>query len=183
MDKLSELTAHKEIEEQLLRYARGVDRRDWDAVRATYHPDATDWHGEYRGDVDGFIDWVAKRHGTVPFSMHFLGNCLIEMIDDVTAAVETYFVAIQRREAPPEGLPHAAPVGTDIEVFGRYCDRFEKRNNCWKVAERQVVYDSTRTAASSNHLRKSVGALGKRDFTDPVYKLKRSDELIFTTAK
>jgi hypothetical protein len=170
VDKLGELVARREIEDCLLRYARGVDRRDWDCVRTTYHADAQDWHGEFKGSVDGFIAWVDARHAAVPFSMHFLGNCLVEFIDDVTAAVETYFVAIQRREVAPGGGEQPKP-GTDIEVFGRYCDRFEQRGGVWRVADRQVVYDSTRSQPSTNHLRKIVGAAGRRDGSDPVFGL------------
>lgn len=175
MDKLGELAARSEIEDCLRRYARGVDRRDWDAVRVTYHPDARDWHGEFRGTVDEFITWVADRHATVPFSMHLLSNCLIEFLDDRTAAVETYFVAIHRREALPGGT-EPAMTPTDIEVFGRYCDRFENRNGEWRVADRQVVYDGTRSQPSTNHLRKPVGAAGRRDGLDPVFHLTRRAE-------
>ena len=172
MDTLSELAARRQIQDCLLRYARGVDRRDWPAVRACYHDDATDWHGEFRGDADGFIAWVSERHATVPFSMHFLGNCLIEFIDDNSAAVETYFVAIQRRETKAD---EATVAGKDIEVFGRYCDLFEKREDVWRVARRQVVYDSSRTQPSTNHLRKIVGSIGRRDQDDPVFGLTPSD--------
>ena len=105
MDKLSELVAKNEIEEVIFRYARGVDRRDWDAVSACFHPDAIDQHGEFTGTPLEFIEWVRKRHANVPFSMHFVGNCLIEFMDDRKAAVETYFIAMQRREVP---VNHAA---------------------------------------------------------------------------
>lgn len=167
MNQMDELWARKEIAESLMRYARGVDRRDWEAVRACYHADATDWHGEYRGSVDGFITWVSGRHAPIEFSMHFLGNCLIDFFDDRTAAVETYFVAMQRRDRP-----NTNGDALDTEVFGRYCDRFEKRDGQWRVADRQVVYDNTRTQPSSSHLRKVMGALGQRNFSDPVFHLK-----------
>ncbi|EAU48726.1 nuclear transport factor 2 family protein [Salipiger bermudensis] len=163
MDKLDELTAKQEIQENLLRYARGVDRRDWPLVRACYHDDAIDWHGEFHGDADAFIAWVSERHATVPFSMHFMGNCLIEVVSPTVATAETYFVAMSRRE-PADGAP------TDIEVFGRYVDRFEKRDDgVWRVADRKVVYDSTRTLDSTNHLRRIQGVLGQRNSEDAVY--------------
>ena len=133
MDKLSELVAKNEIEEVIFRYARGVDRRDWDAVSACFHPDAIDQHGEFTGTPPEFIEWVRKRHANVPFSMHFVGNCLIEFMDDRRAAVETYFIAMQRREVPSiNGLD--SENGTDHEVFGRYCDVFERRQDVWRIA-------------------------------------------------
>ena len=45
----------REIEDCLLRYVRGVDRKNWELVRAAYHPDAHDDHGNYQGGIDGFI--------------------------------------------------------------------------------------------------------------------------------
>jgi len=165
LEKIDELVARSEISDSLCRYARGVDRRDWPAVRACYHDDATDEHGSFSGSADGFIDWVSTRHAALPFSMHFLGNCLIEFLDDTTAAVETYFIAMQRRET--DGEP------TDHEVFGRYVDRFEKRDGEWRVATRRVVYDSTRAQPATHHMRKLVGALGRRDGDDPVFQLLR----------
>ncbi len=65
----------------------------------------------------------------------------------------------------------ASREGADVEVFGRYCDRFEKRDGAWRVARRKVVYDGTRTQPSTHHLRKLVGAMGRRDRSDPVYAL------------
>lgn len=161
--------ARAEIEDIMCRYARAVDRRDWQALGECFHPDATDMHGDFHGSPQEFVEWVAKRHAEIPFSMHFLGNCLVEFIDDQSAAVETYFVAIQRRETG-EGKNGAGSPGTDYEVFGRYCDLFERREGAWRVASRKVVYDSTRTQPSTNHLRNLVGVIGRRDGDDPVFR-------------
>ena len=45
--RLSRLLDRNEIEEVVLRYCRGIDRRDFDLVRSCYHPDATDRHGSF----------------------------------------------------------------------------------------------------------------------------------------
>lgn len=168
MDRLEQLIARDEIHQNMCRYARGVDRRDWPAVRECYHDDAVDEHGEFHGTADGFIEWVAARHAPIPFSMHFLGQSLVEFLDDRSAAVETYFIAFQRREtANADG----SVDGTLMEVFGRYVDRFEKRGDgVWRVAARRVVYDSTRTQPTTHHLRSLKGSFGQRDRGDPVYQ-------------
>lgn len=168
MEQLAKLIDKAEIEDCLKRYARGVDRRDWAMVRACFHDDAIDHHGEFCGNGDEFIEWVRVRHAEVPFSMHYLLNCLVEFTSAGSAAVETYFWAIQRRET---NGTNGACQGTDYEVFGRYLDRFEKRDGVWRVAERKVAYDSTRQTPSSHHLRKIVGVLGRRDAGDPVFGL------------
>ena len=170
MEKLQELIARLEIEDVLCRYARGVDRRDWALVKECYHPDAIDQHGEFVGDPDAFIEWVSERHASVPFSMHFLGNCLFEFESPDLAIVETYFIALQRRTTAAAS-PDCKPTGTDYEVFARYCDRFERREGAWRIAARQVVYDSTSTRPSTAHLRELVGVLGRRDRADPIYRM------------
>ena len=163
MNAVDTLIARSEIEDCMKRYARGVDRRDWDLVRGCFHPDARDHHGEFYGDPEEFIEWVKQRHAAVPFSMHYLLNCLIEFVSPEQANVDTYFWAIQRRgDGDAQG-------GTDIEVFGRYIDVFEKRGDCWRIANRKVAYDSTRQSPSTAHLRKLVGVIGQRDRTDPSY--------------
>jgi hypothetical protein len=167
MNRIEQLIAKAEIEESLYRYARGVDRRDWKAVRAGYHDDAIDQHGEFTGTADEFISWVSDRHATIPFSMHFLGNSIVEFRSDKVAAVETYFIAFQRRETMVVG---GVATGIDHQVFGRYIDRFEKRSDdVWRVAQRLVAYDSTAQFPSTNHLHKPVGTRGRRDGDDPVY--------------
>lgn len=164
MDQLATLIACKEIQDSIARYARGVDRRDWEAVRDCYFPDAHDWHGDYKGDPAGFIAWVSARHADLPASIHFLGNCLIEFTAADVAQVETYFIATQRRPDPAGG------PATDAEVHGRYIDRFECRQGAWKVAERIVVYDNSRFVQSNDHLRKGTGLNGRRDGQDAVYQ-------------
>jgi hypothetical protein len=171
MDKLSELVARQEIQDVLGRYARSVDRRDWESLRECFHDDAQDQHGEFTGNTDAFIDWVSKRHASVPFSMHFLGNCLIEFLSPEAAWVETYFIAMQRRDESPAN-PGESTGAVDMEVFARYCDRFELRAGVWRIASRRVVYDSTRTLPSSHHLRELVGVLGQRGRGDPVFLVK-----------
>ncbi|MBF9032644.1 nuclear transport factor 2 family protein [Rhodobacterales bacterium HKCCE2091] len=168
MEALKRLVARMEIEDCMKRYARGVDRRDWASVRACFHDDAIDHHGEFHGDGDAFIEWVSTRHANVPFSMHYILNCLVEFHSETVAHVETYFWAIQRRE-DDDG-------GTDHEVFGRYIDLFEQRDGAWRVAGRRVAYDSTRTQPSTNHLRRMQGVLGRRDRQDPVFHPQQAAE-------
>lgn len=173
MDRLEQLIAKSEIEDCMKHYARGVDRRDWALVRACFHDDAIDHHGEFLGNADEFVEWVRDRHAGVPFAMHYLLNCLIELTSNRTAVVETYFWAIHRRETRGED---GEMRGTDFEVFGRYVDQFEKREGSWRIAERKVAYDSTRQAPSSNHLRRMVGILGSRDRSDPIFDMLQAAE-------
>ena len=125
------------IRECMFRYCRGIDRQDEAALRSAYWPDATDRHGPYQGSAQGFIDWALEKLRTQgERSVHNVANLSITL-RGTHAAVETYFPALQRdRDAQ----------GTAREVFlaGRYLDRFEKRGEEWRIAQRTVVYDWVR---------------------------------------
>jgi SnoaL-like protein len=141
---LVRLRAKEDIQDALLRYCRGVDRRDFDLMRSAYHPDAIDDHGGYRGDVSGLIRWVEERHRDVAHSMHFLGNCSIELAGD-EAVVETYCVVHQRFAGGSAIAPlgfGSNQAGNQMALRCRYIDRFSCRRDEWRIAERVVVYES-----------------------------------------
>jgi hypothetical protein len=159
-----------EIRDVLCRYARGVDRGDMAAVRACYHPDATDDHIHYRGGVDGFIDWLGGRLAGYDNSMHFLGNCLIEFAGPDLALVETYYAS--RRLSVPDGAA-AEDLAPDDRVtfqsWGRYLDRFERRVGEWRIADRRIVVEARFTSVATGGARHGDGNWGARDSSDPLY--------------
>lgn len=122
------------IRDCLYRYARGVDRADEEALRSAYWPDAHDCHGAYDGPIDGFIEWARKVWAAKARNVHAISNILIEFEADTVAQVESYFIALQRGPAPDGGE-------AQFMLAGRYCDRFEKRSEEWRIADRMVIYD------------------------------------------
>lgn len=128
-----------EIHETLVRYAHSVDRGDWALLRSVYHPDAFDDHVDYRGDLEGLIEWLAERFSKLDNSIHFLGNSFIEFIHDEQALVETYFAS--RRLVNHQSSPvHAGQQCR--QAWGRYIDQFEKRQGQWRIARRTVLIDA-----------------------------------------
>ena len=159
--KLEDVAAHIEIRQVLYRYCRGVDRGDRQMLKDVYHPDATDDHGTWKGNGRAFADYIVEAlDGQDAASQHHITNVLIELHGD-EAAVESYFIAFH-----PHGQPGEAP-GMAF-VGGRYLDRFERRDGCWRIARRQVVLDWTREAlpgeawAAQDHF-----ARGARRESDP----------------
>ena len=167
---LRRLLDKSEIQDVLYRYARGVDRKDMELVRAAYHPDAYDDHGDYKGGIDGFVDYLSTRHVGVSQSMHFFGNCLVEFLDDDVALVETY---VSRRRITPKGaatdLVHEV---TDSEILARYIDRFERRNGEWRIARRVVAFEAVVTAARSAPPYNPVWIWSRRDQQDAVFQMR-----------
>lgn len=174
-DTLQRLADRAEIQDCLGRYARGVDRGDWELMRSTYHPDAYDAHGDYKGSVDGLMQWLDERFAGVDNSMHFLGNCLIEFAGPDHAFVETYFGS-SRLRAPTEA-ERAGLQPNDMlcrEAWGRYADRFERRDGQWRVAHRIVVIERSYTTVAIGGKRTSSSATwGRRDGSDPSYEQRR----------
>jgi hypothetical protein len=117
------------IRQALAAYARGIDRQDYDLVLSAYWPDGWDAHGLVEGVPAAFADFVQKVWPKLRMQ-HLMGQSYIEL-DGRFANVETYFVAHQ----------HSVESGGEYVLGGRYIDRFEKRENLWKVLRRNVVYD------------------------------------------
>lgn len=170
------------IQDRIYQWCRAVDRRDWDLVRATFHPDGTDMHGLYDGNVDGLIEWLKVRHATITSSNHVVSNILVEFCGPDIAAVETYCTACQRYA--PEGAATLAAISggaanasgnpVDMLIFGRYVDHFERRNGEWKVFRRVTVFDNSLMFAVPAGGAK-MGAnwtVGRRDAEDAIYKLR-----------
>jgi hypothetical protein len=132
--QLTEMLDREAIRDCIYRYCRGIDRADEAALRSSYWPDATDRHGSYAGPVEGFFQWALEVFKTDARNVHQVSNILIEFTDSATAAVESYFSALQRG-AGKDG------VVRQFLLAGRYCDRFEKRDGAWRVAQRVVAYD------------------------------------------
>lgn len=167
--QIGELMDREAIRECMFRYCRGIDRQDEEALRSAYWPDATDRHGPYHGPATGFIDWAMTKLATDgERSVHSISNLSIALAG-TQAAVETYFMALQRDR-------DAAGVSREVFLAGRYVDRFEKRGDEWRIAARTVVYDWLRsmgtpegTEAERFGVRSPVGALKHSD--DPIYAL------------
>jgi hypothetical protein len=169
-EALQRLIDRTEIYDVVCRYARGVDRGDWDLLRSTYHPDAYDDHVEYKGNIDGLIEWLKKRFANADNSMHFLGNCLIEFAGPDLALVETYYASRRLRAPVGDECANLAPSDAICrQSWGRYLDRFERRQGQWRVAHRIVVIDSRFTSVAKAGARNSPSTWGTRDRSDPFY--------------
>jgi 3-phenylpropionate/cinnamic acid dioxygenase small subunit len=135
--ELQQLVDEAAIRKVLVRYARAIDRMDWDLLRTCYHPDAVDDHGLYCGDIEGFIDLLREKLALDESTTHFIGNQEIDIEGDV-AFTETACVARHRRAAVGD------TPASDYFGFLRYCDRFERRDGEWRIAHRVVVYEPGR---------------------------------------
>ncbi|WP_395334894.1 nuclear transport factor 2 family protein [Novosphingobium sp. BL-8H] len=148
---LAELADREAIRECLYRYARGVDRLDADMVRSAYWPDVVDKHLEFEGNAEEFIAWAFPAMQAMDQTMHLIGNVLIALHGD-QADVESYFYGYHRITVDGRKM--------DVIGAGRYLDRFEKREDEWRIRERLVMTDWFREYSDSADW--SMGLLGQR---------------------
>lgn len=130
---LAELTDREAIRDCLYRYARGIDRCDEELLRSAYWEDAIDDHLEFSGTREEFLAYALPGLRSMDQRQHIIANVLIR-IDGAAADVESYFYGYQRMRMP-DGKPR------DFIGAGRYLDRFEMRDDEWRIARRMVMTD------------------------------------------
>lgn len=132
-DELAVLLAERAITRVIQRYARAVDARDFDSVRACFHPDARIHYGDYyTGGLDETLDFLASSLPNLESTLHVFGTPWIELDPGgFEARVETY--AINSATYPPDD------AGRSMQnVSGtRYEDRFALRDGSWGIVERR----------------------------------------------
>jgi hypothetical protein len=168
--RVAALLDKQEIEEVVLRYARGIDRRDFDLVRSCYHADARDHHGSFSGDVEEYIVWVDRLTARYRWSMHLLGNILIDLAEPTaagtidTAACETTGVSLHRSDDPKPYM--------NLATGFRYLDRFERRDGVWRIAERTALGEwSIPIPRDAWWEIPADQPSGRRDASDALYRL------------
>jgi hypothetical protein len=119
-----EMADREAIRDCLYRYSRAVDRGDAELLGSVYWPGAMDDHTGFSGTAEQFIEWALPRLMQMEQNMHLIGNILI-VLDGDKAKVESYLWSVSV-------LPGENP--RQVFVCGRYLDRFEKRNDEWRVA-------------------------------------------------
>lgn len=137
------------IQETLYRYARGIDRRNWDFLASAFHPGASLHQGDFKGSIEEMIENVKLRHAAIEQSAHLMTNILIEFDGPDGAVVETYYLAYLRNDALPAivrtalvggGAPETGKI--DMRSLGRYIDRFERRDGHWRIAKRVCIAET-----------------------------------------
>jgi hypothetical protein len=131
--KLQTVLDKQEIHEALMRYCRGIDRRDVQLVLSAFHEDAMDNHtGVEQAVVERVPKVMEMAESAVKWTSHNICNELIEVDGDV-ANSESYLIAYHRVEHEGREL--------DWVLGARYVDRFERRRGSWAIAHRTLVYD------------------------------------------
>jgi hypothetical protein len=159
---LEELLARRQIEDLVMRYSRGIDRLDPEAVRSCYHPDGTDEHTGFVGPRDEFVEWVMPLLRRFDGTMHLVCNHYSE-VDGDRAVAESYGLAYHWAE------PFEDVRRNFVSAF-RYVDQLERRDGEWRIKARAAVREWTRALDPAGWIPPEGKAPeGSRGADDPVY--------------
>lgn len=126
--EVRELLDRAAIHDLLLRYARGVDRKDLALVASCFTPDAAYEGALARGTGREALARLEQRLATWETTMHLMANQLIELAGD-RAHSETYAIAYHRGR------------GVELVVGVRYLDDLVRRDGGWLICRRVVALD------------------------------------------
>ncbi|HET8882578.1 MAG TPA: nuclear transport factor 2 family protein [Solimonas sp.] len=158
-ETLRTLADRQAIADLVYRYCRAVDRLDIALGHSVWHADGIADYGAdvYRGDGRGVIDHICAQHRHTLQHSHQVSNLIIEL-DGERAGSEAYVTATLRIRR--DGRLR------QITVWGRYVDRWSKRDGRWGLDKRISIrdFDEIRdVTAMAGH------DTGRRDRDDPSY--------------
>jgi 3-phenylpropionate/cinnamic acid dioxygenase small subunit len=136
----AEGAAKRKIAEVLVRYATGIDRRDWDLFRSCF---ASDCLAEYEGigtwaSADAITDFMVTAHAGMGHTMHRISNMAIDVHGDGDGgrAVARSYV---------DGILMAADGQSGFNPIGFYDDELVRTPDGWRIAHRTFTMVTFRT--------------------------------------
>jgi 3-phenylpropionate/cinnamic acid dioxygenase small subunit len=127
---VTEREDRQDISDVLVRYATGIDRRDWTLFRTVFTGDCQLDYGEIGtfDGVDAVTDFMEKAHAMAGHTMHRLTNMVIT-VDGDRAAARTYI----------DGLIMMADNKSGVSAIGYYDDEIVRTGDGWRIARRQFT--------------------------------------------
>jgi 3-phenylpropionate/cinnamic acid dioxygenase small subunit len=127
---VTEREDRQDISEVLLRYATGIDRREWPLFRTAFTDDCEldygeigTWHG-----VDAVTAFMETSHAMAGHTMHRLTNQVIT-VDGDRAEARTYV----------DGLIMFGEAGSGVNAIGFYDDEIVRTEGGWRIARRRFT--------------------------------------------
>jgi 3-phenylpropionate/cinnamic acid dioxygenase small subunit len=120
----------EDIADVLLRYATGIDRRDWPLFRTIFADDCELDYGEvgsWQG-VDAVTEFMQQAHELAGHTMHRLTNQVIT-VDGDKAQSRTYV----------DALIMVGDTGSGVNAAGFYDDEFVRTERGWQIARRRFT--------------------------------------------
>ncbi len=127
---MTEREDRQDISELLVRYATGIDRRDWPLFSTVFTEDCELDYGEIGAwnGVDAVTEFMEQVHATAGHTLHRLSNQAIAVHGD-EAAARTYV----------DALIMSSDNKTGVNGIGYYDDEIVRTPNGWRIARRRFT--------------------------------------------
>jgi len=126
----------QDIFDLLVRYATGIDRRDWPLFRTVFTEDCELDYGEIGAwnGVDAVTDFMEQAHAMAGHTLHRLTNQAIS-VDGDTAVARTYVDALIMLGDNKSG----GTGGAGVNGIGFYDDEIVRTADGWRIARRRFT--------------------------------------------
>ncbi|MDH6244303.1 nuclear transport factor 2 family protein [Mycobacterium sp. OTB74] len=124
------MTDREDIAEVLIRYATGIDRRDWPLFRTVFTADCVLDYGEIGtwNGVDAVTEFMDQTHAMAGHTMHRLTNHAVAIDGDIATA-RTYV----------DALIMMADNNSGVNAVGFYDDELVRTADGWRIARRRFT--------------------------------------------
>lgn len=128
---LRRLVDEADVAQVILRYADGIDRRDFDQVRACFRPNAVVEGSSFSGPLADYLPKLLEGVRSFGSTQHLMANQL-RSVDGDRARTETYAVAHHFQD--PGGEQEALVMGVRYED-----DLVREPDGRWVIAHRRAT--------------------------------------------
>lgn len=124
---MTEHEDRQDITDLLVRYATGIDRRDWSLFRTVFTDDCVLDYGEIGtwNGVDAVTEFMELSHAMAGHTMHRMTNQVIA-VDGDSAQARTYV----------DALIMAGDNNSGVNAIGLYDDEIVRTDRGWRIARR-----------------------------------------------
>ena len=120
----------QDVADLLVRYATGIDQRDWELLRSCFTDDCVADYGDigsWNGG-DEITEWMRKAHDPLGHSLHRITNLTVSSSGDAVTA-RSYVDAVVL--GPDDGR--------GAQAAGYYDDVLVRTDVGWKIARRRYT--------------------------------------------
>lgn len=127
---MSQTQDRQDISDLLIRYATGIDRKDWDLFRTVFTPDCQLDYGQIGSwdGVEAVAEFMILAHAGAGYTLHRITNQVIDVDGDRATARSYVDVWVM-----------AADNASGVNASGFYDDEIVRADDGWRIARRQFT--------------------------------------------
>lgn len=142
-------------------YGHAIDRHDYALLRTLYHADGTDDHSPYfNGSADDYAAWLPSMMANWSLTSHAMTNMVFLIDGDEAEGIIT-----------ARAWHRTMDGSRDFIAWGRYADRYRKKDGVWRFQHRFFVLESSedRPVPQGDDFGADGVALAAAGAADPIY--------------